>query len=87
MNLLETRKLVKSYKGRTVVKGVNIQISGEIVGLLVEWSGKTTTFIWWWVSFVPTKGDFRENITKLPMFEQARLGIGYLSQEPSVFQN
>jgi len=91
MNLLETRKLVKSYKGRTVVKGVNIQISrGEIVGLLgPNGAGKTTTFYMVVGVIRPDEGGifFRgEDITKLPMFERARLGIGYLSQEPSVFR-
>lgn len=91
MNLLETRKLVKSYKGRMVVKGVNIQISrGEIVGLLgPNGAGKTTTFYMVVGVIRPDEGEifFRgEDITKLPMFERSRLGIGYLSQEPSIFR-
>ncbi len=91
MNLLETRKLVKSYKGRMVVKGVNIQISrGEIVGLLgPNGAGKTTTFYMVVGVIRPDEGGifFRgEDITKLPMFERSRLGIGYLSQEPSIFR-
>ncbi len=91
MNLLETRQLTKSYKGRTVVNGVNIQISrGEIVGLLgPNGAGKTTSFYMVVGIIRPESGQifFRgEEITNLPMFERARLGIGYLSQEPSIFR-
>ena len=91
MNLLETKQLVKSYKGRTVVKGVDIHISrGEIVGLLgPNGAGKTTTFYMVVGVIRPEAGSiyFRgEDITRLPMFERARLGIGYLSQEPSIFR-
>ncbi len=91
MNLLETRQLTKSYKGRMVVKGVSIQISrGEIVGLLgPNGAGKTTSFYMVVGVIRPETGQifFRgEEITNLPMFERARLGIGYLSQEPSIFR-
>jgi len=91
MNLLETKQLTKSYKGRTVVNGVNIQISrGEIVGLLgPNGAGKTTSFYMVVGIIRPESGKifFRgEEITNLPMFERARLGIGYLSQEPSIFR-
>lgn len=91
MNLLETRQLTKSYKGRTVVNGVNLQLSrGEIVGLLgPNGAGKTTTFYMVVGVIHPEAGQifFRgEEITNLPMFERARLGIGYLSQEPSIFR-
>lgn len=91
MNLLETKKLVKSYKGRTVVKGVDIQISrGEIVGLLgPNGAGKTTSFYMVVGAIRPDSGHiyFRgEEITNLPMYQRARLGIGYLSQEPSIFR-
>lgn len=91
MNLLETRQLTKSYKGRTVVSNVNIQISrGEIVGLLgPNGAGKTTSFYMVVGVIRPESGQifFRgEEITNLPMFERARLGIGYLSQEPSIFR-
>jgi lipopolysaccharide export system ATP-binding protein len=91
MNLLETKQLTKSYKGRTVVNGVNIQISrGEIVGLLgPNGAGKTTSFYMVVGVIRPESGKifFRgEDITNLPMFERARLGIGYLSQEPSIFR-
>ena len=91
MNLLETKQLIKSYKGRTVVNGVSIQISrGEIVGLLgPNGAGKTTSFYMVVGVIRPESGQilFRgEDITNLPMFERARLGIGYLSQEPSIFR-
>jgi len=91
MYLLETQGLVKSYKGRCVVNQVSIQISrGEIVGLLgPNGAGKTTTF---YMVVGVIKGDsgkilFRgEDVTNLPMYKRARLGMGYLSQEPSVFR-
>lgn len=91
MYLLETKQLKKAYKGRTVVNGVSIHISrGEIVGLLgPNGAGKTTTF---YMIVGVIKADagqilFRgEDITTLPMYQRARLGIGYLSQEPSIFR-
>ncbi len=91
MNLLETKDLVKSYKGRAVVNGVSIHISrGEIVGLLgPNGAGKTTSFYMVVGVIRPESGSifFRgEDITTLPMYERARLGIGYLSQEPSIFR-
>ena len=91
MDLLQTEGLVKSYKGRTVVNDVSIRIGrGEIVGLLgPNGAGKTTTFYMVVGVIRPDSGKifFRgEDITKLPMHERARLGIGYLSQEPSIFR-
>jgi lipopolysaccharide export system ATP-binding protein len=91
MHLLETRGLKKSYKGRTVVDGVTINISrGEIVGLLgPNGAGKTTSFYMVVGAIRPESGRifFRgEEITNLPMYQRARLGIGYLAQEPSVFR-
>ena len=91
MHLLETKALHKAYKGRTVVGGVSIHISrGEIVGLLgPNGAGKTTTFYMVVGAIRADAGDifFRgENITGLPMYKRARLGIGYLSQEPSIFR-
>lgn len=91
MNLLETKELVKTYKGRAVVNGVSIHITrGEIVGLLgPNGAGKTTSFYMVVGVIRPDSGGifFRgEDITTLPMFERARLGIGYLSQEPSIFR-
>lgn len=91
MNLLETKDLVKSYKGRTVVNRVSINIQrGEIVGLLgPNGAGKTTSFYMVTGIIQPDSGQviFRgEDITALPMYKRARLGIGYLSQEPSIFR-
>jgi len=89
--LLETENLVKSYRGRCVVNKVSIQIGrGEIVGLLgPNGAGKTTTFYMVVGIIRPEEGKilFRgEEITKLPIYKRARLGIGYLSQEPSIFR-
>jgi len=91
MYLLETKALKKSYGGRTVVNGININVSrGEIVGLLgPNGAGKTTSFYMVVGVILPESGKifFRgENITSLPMYQRARLGIGYLSQEPSIFR-
>lgn len=91
MYLLETKGLRKAYKGRTVVDGVNINISrGEIVGLLgPNGAGKTTSFYMVVGVIRPDGGviTYRgEDITQLPMYQRARLGIGYLSQEPSIFR-
>lgn len=91
MHLLATKKLTKSYKGRKVVDNVSINIGrGEIVGLLgPNGAGKTTSF-YMIVGVVPPESGrilFRgEDITALPMYQRARLGIGYLSQEPSIFR-
>jgi lipopolysaccharide export system ATP-binding protein len=89
--LLRTEALVKIYSGRRVVNGVDINVKrGEVVGLLgPNGAGKTTTF-YMTVGLVKPDGgkvffDGR-NITHLPMHKRARLGIGYLSQEPSVFR-
>ena len=91
MFLLETKQLVKTYKSRTVVDQVRINISrGEIVGLLgPNGAGKTTSFYMVVGVIRPDSGHiyFRgEDITGLPMYQRARLGIGYLSQEPSIFR-
>ena len=91
MYLLETQELVKGYKGRCVVNQISIQMNrGEIVGLLgPNGAGKTTTFYMVVGVIKPDQGTiiFRgENITNLPMYRRARLGIGYLSQEPSIFR-
>lgn len=90
MTLLETRGLMKAYSGRTVVNDVRIRVpQRSIVGLLGRnGAGKTTTFRMVIGMIVPDKGQviFEGNdITKLPMYKRARLGMGYLSQEPSVF--
>lgn len=90
-NLLEAGGLVKKYSGRAVVNGVSISIAHRsIVGLLGRnGAGKTTSFRMIMGMIIPTAGKvvFEGNdITELPMFKRARLGIGYLSQEPSIFQ-
>ncbi len=88
---LHTSKLVKRYRNRTVVKRVSIEVEqGEIVGLLgPNGAGKTTTFYMIVGLISPNEGkifiDDRE-ITKEPVYKRARLGIGYLSQEASVFR-
>lgn len=89
--LLLTRKLVKSYRGRCVVNGVSISVkAGEIVGLLgPNGAGKTTTFNMVVGLVRPDEGEvvFQAHpITGLPIHQRARLGIGYLTQEPSVFR-
>lgn len=91
ITLLETHNLVKRYSGRAVVNEVSITIDQRsIVGLLGRnGAGKTTTFRMVIGMVTPDAGkvvfEGRE-ITKLPMYKRARLGIGYLSQEPSIFQ-
>ncbi len=88
---LRAENLVKVYGKRTVVNNVSIDVEqGEIVGLLgPNGAGKTTTFYMITGMIRPTSGaifmDERE-ITRLPMYRRARLGIGYLSQEPSIFR-
>jgi lipopolysaccharide export system ATP-binding protein len=88
---LATDNLVKSYRGRNVVDGVSIEVRrGEIVGLLgPNGAGKTTTFYMVVGLVKPKSGrvllDGRD-ITRLPMYQRARLGIGYLAQEPSIFR-
>ena len=91
MVLLETRNLVKSYSGRTVVNGVSLAVYGrESIGLLGRnGAGKTTSFRMTIGMVQPDEGKVifeGHDITKLPMYRRARMGIGYLSQEPSVFQ-
>jgi lipopolysaccharide export system ATP-binding protein len=89
--LLHTEKLVKEYRGRRVVNGVSIEVgAGEIVGLLgPNGAGKTTTFNMVVGVVRPDEGNVvfqQRDITKLAMHNRARLGIGYLTQEPSVFR-
>jgi lipopolysaccharide export system ATP-binding protein len=89
--LLMTEKLVKEYRQRRVVNGVSIEVSpGEIVGLLgPNGAGKTTTFNMVVGVIKPDGGAVRfvgRNIARLPMHRRARLGIGYLTQEPSIFR-
>ena len=89
--LLVTEKLVKAYRQRRVVNGVSIEIgAGEIVGLLgPNGAGKTTTFNMVVGILKPDEGLVKfqaQDITRLPMHRRARLGIGYLTQEPSIFR-
>jgi lipopolysaccharide export system ATP-binding protein len=89
--LLRAEGLTKSFSGRTVVKGVSIEVSaGEVVGLLgPNGAGKTTSFHMIVGLQHPDSGQVflnGENLTELPMYERARRGIGYLPQEASVFR-
>ncbi len=91
-DLLGCRSLVKSYKKRIVVNDVSIHVNrGEIVGLLgPNGAGKTTTFYSIVGLIRPDRGTIYVNdsdISRIPMFRRARLGIGYLPQEASVFRN
>jgi len=88
---LSTHDLTKSYGGRTVVRGVSIEVaSGEIVGLLgPNGAGKTTTFYMTVGLTPPDAGRVvldGEDVTGSPMYVRARKGIGYLPQEPSIFR-
>jgi len=91
MPLLETQTLRKSYRRRAVVNGVSIHVNaGEIVGLLgPNGAGKTTSFNMVVGLVRPDSGAVRfgdAEVTRLPMHERARRGMGYLTQEPSVFR-
>jgi lipopolysaccharide export system ATP-binding protein len=88
---LSTQGVVKVYSKRRVVNEVSIEVnSGEIVGLLgLNGAGKTTTFYMIVGMIRPNQGRIHlggEDITTMPMYKRARLGIGYLSQEPSIFR-
>jgi lipopolysaccharide export system ATP-binding protein len=88
---IHTTNLQKSYKGRTVVNKVSVEVKqGEIVGLLgPNGAGKTTTFYMVVGLIKPDDGKVYLNevdITKLPMYKRAQMGIGYLPQEASVFR-
>lgn len=89
--LIRTEKLVKAYKGRKVVREVDVNVkAGEIVGLLgPNGAGKTTTFYMIVGLVRPTEGKVFFNgsdVTNVPMYKRARMGMGYLSQEPSIFR-
>jgi lipopolysaccharide export system ATP-binding protein len=90
--LLDVQFIKKKYAEREVVRGVNITVNrGEIVGLLgPNGAGKTTTF-YMAVGLVPAdSGRILFNgrdVTRMPMYKRARYGMGYLSQEPSIFRN
>ncbi len=88
---LEVKNLVKTYKGRRVVNDVSLGIdTGEIVGLLgPNGAGKTTTFYMMVGLVRPDDGKVlleNSDITSKPMYQRARLGLGYLAQEPSIFR-
>ncbi len=90
--LLHAEHLIKKYKARTVVKDMSVEVrQGEIVGLLgPNGAGKTTCFYMMVGLVKPNSGTIwldKEDITKLPMFERARRGLGYLAQEASVFRD
>ena len=90
-SILKAEDIKKSYKTRHVVKGVSLQIAaGESVGLLgPNGAGKTTTFYMIVGLVRPNSGSIKldgQDITKLPMHARARLGVGYLPQEASVFR-
>lgn len=88
---IHTNNLVKQYGSRTVVNKVSVEVKqGEIVGLLgPNGAGKTTTFYMVVGLIKPDDGEVfldEHNITKLPMYKRAQMGIGYLPQEASVFR-
>ena len=91
MYILKARDLVKRYSGRTVVDHVSFDVAeGEIVGLLGRnGAGKTTSFRITIGMITPENGQVifdGDNVTRLPIYQRAQRGMGYLSQEPSVFQ-
>ncbi len=91
MLLFETRHLVKSFKQRRVVNDVNLYVNqGEVVGLLgPNGAGKTTTFSIIVGLLRPEKGHIifkKKNISLLPMYKRARIGISYLPQMSSIFR-
>lgn len=88
---LKAENLIKSYKGRKVVKGITVEVNqGEIVGLLgPNGAGKTTSFYMIVGLIKPNGGHIfldSQEITKFPMYKRAQHGIGYLAQEASVFR-
>ncbi len=92
IQLVRTEKLEKSYNNRKVVKGVDVYVNaGEIVGLLgPNGAGKTTSFYMTIGLVRPTSGRvfFKgHEVTDLPMYQRARMGMGYLAQEPSIFRS
>ncbi len=88
---LSAHGLEKSYKGRTVVRGINIEVnSGQVIGLLgPNGAGKTTTFYMVVGLVQPDKGKVfldNQDLTGLPLYARAKAGISYLPQEKSIFQ-
>ena len=91
-NILKVEHLQKSYKDRLVIKDISLEIkSGEVVGLLgPNGAGKTTSFYMIVGLVKPDNGKIilnGDDITKFPMYDRAKVGIGYLPQEASVFRN
>src|SRR5678809_1010492 len=91
MATLKTHELTKTYGGRTVVRGVSLDVtSGEVVGLLgPNGAGKTTTFYMTVGLTAPDAGRVTldgQDVTDDPMYVRARTGLGYLPQEPSIFR-
>ncbi|RKY43769.1 MAG: LPS export ABC transporter ATP-binding protein [Candidatus Omnitrophota bacterium] len=91
MKILEVQNLTKSYNGRKVVNGISLNVRrGEVVGLLgPNGAGKTTSFYMIVGVTFPDEGKIlfdNRDITYLPIHKRAKFGIGYLSQEPSVFR-
>jgi lipopolysaccharide export system ATP-binding protein len=91
MRLLEIDNLTKSYGTKTVVRGVSLSVRrGEVVGLLgPNGAGKTTTFYMVVGIISPDEGKIsfdNQDITNLPIHIRSRFGIGYLSQDPSIFR-
>ena len=89
--LLEARGLMKSYRGRRVVNDVNIKVSrGQVVGLLgANGAGKTTSFYMITGLIKPDAGEifFKGiDVSKEPMYIRARMGMGYLAQDASIFR-
>ena len=88
--MLEAKKIGKSYEGRKVVEDINFSVkAGEVIGIFgPNGAGKTTCFYMIMGIVRPDFGSVYldgKDITKLQMYERARLGLGYLPQEPSVF--
>lgn len=88
---LYTKNLIKKYKSRTVVNGVSVEVKqGEIVGLLgPNGAGKTTTFYMIVGLIKPNDGKIffnNDEITSMPVYRRAQIGIGYLAQEASIFR-
>ena len=91
-NILEVKNLRKSYKERAVIKDISLYLKeGEVVGLLgPNGAGKTTSF-YMIVGLIKADGGSinlnGNNITKFPMYQRSKMGIGYLPQEASIFRN